>query len=151
MKRILGILSVLLVLAVSVLAVADTETVPVYLNVPAFVRITVDDADGAFNLVFDPANPESTVEDTVALLAEANVNYRVDTAVQAFTAYSNWASLISVTIDDSVSGFGLPGKVSFNASADINVADINVIDYLSYGTVPANTHIADVVFTISSI
>lgn len=146
MKRILGILSVLLVLAVSVLAVADTETVPVYLEVPAFVRITVDEVDGAFNLVFDPADPESTVEDTVALLAEANVNYRVDTAVQAFTAYSNWASLISVTIDDSVSGFGLPGEVSFNATAYINV-----IDHLSYGTVPANTHIADVVFTISSI
>ncbi|MFY9125602.1 MAG: hypothetical protein WAO32_01400, partial [Defluviitoga tunisiensis] len=69
MKKILGILSVLLVLAVSVLAVADTETVPVYLEVPAFVRITVDEVDGAFNLVFDPADPESTVEDTVALLA----------------------------------------------------------------------------------
>lgn len=146
MKRILGILSVLLVLAVSVLAVADTETVPVYLEVPAFVRITVDEVDGAFNLVFDPADPESTVEDTVALLAEANVNYRVDTAVQTFTAYSNWASLISVTIDDSVTGFGLPGEVSFNATAYINV-----IDHLSYGTVPADTHIADVVFTISSI
>ena len=146
MKKILGILSVLLVLAVSVLAVADTETVPVYLEVPAFVRITVDEVDGAFNLVFDPADPESTVEDTVALLAEANVNYRVDTAVQTFTAYSNWASLISVTIDDSVTGFGLPGEVSFNATAYINV-----IDHLSYGTVPADTHIADVVFTISSI
>lgn len=146
MKRFLGICAILVVLAVSVLAVTDTETVPVYLNVPAFVRITINDSDGQFDLVFDPANPESTVEDTVALLAEANVNYRVDTAVQAFTAYSNWASLISVTIDDSVSGFGLPGEVSFNATAYINV-----IDHLSYGTVPANTHIADVVFTISSI
>jgi len=146
MKRILGILSVLLVLAVSVLAVTDTETVPVYLNVPAFVRITVDDADGAFNLVFDPANPESTVEDTVALLAEANVNYTVTSSITAVTAYSNWASLINVTIDNSVTGYGQPGKVSFNASADINV-----IDYLSYGTVPADTHIADVVFTISSL
>ena len=146
MKRILGILSVLLVLAVSVLAVADTETVPVYLNVPAFVRITVDDVDGVFNLVFDPADPESTVEDTVALLAEANVNYDVDFSLLPVQSYSNWASLISVTIDDSVSGFGLPGEVSFNATAYINV-----IDHLSYGTVPANTHIADVVFTISSI
>lgn len=147
MKRILGILSVLLVLAVSVLVVADTETVPVYLEVPAFVRITVvDEVDGAFNLVFDPAHPESTVEDTVALLAEANVNYDVDFSLLPVESYSNWASLISVTIDDSVSGFGLPGEVSFNATAYINV-----IDHLSYGTVPANTHIADVVFTISSI
>ena len=146
MKRILGILSVLLVLAVSVLAVTDTETVPVYLNVPAFVRITVNDVDGAFNLVFNPANPESTVEDTVALLAEANVNYTVTSSITAETAYSNWASLINVTIDNSVTGYGQPGKVSFNASADINV-----IDYLSYGTVPADTHIADVVFTISSL
>jgi len=146
MKRILGILSVLLVLAVSVLAVTDTETVPVYLEVPAFVRITVVDVDGVFNLVFDPADPKSTVEDTVALLAEANVNYDVDFSLLPVQSYSNWASLISVTIDDSVSGFGLPGEVSFNATAYINV-----IDHLSYGTVPANTHIADVVFTISSI
>jgi hypothetical protein len=154
MKRILGILSVLLVLAVSVLAVTDTETVPVYLEVPAFVRITVDEVDGAFNLVFDPdlvfdpADPESTVEDTVALLAEANVNYDVDFSLLPVQSYSNWASLISVTIDDSVDGFGLPGEVSFNATAYINVIDL--IDHLSYGTVPANTHIADVVFTISS-
>jgi len=148
MKRILGILSVLLVLAVSVLAVTDTETVPVYLEVPAFVRITVDDddVDGVFNLVFDPAHPESTVEDTVALLAKANVSYTVSPSVNPVTGYTDWASLISVTIDDSVSGFGLPGEVSFNATAYINV-----IDHLSYGTVPANTHIADVVFTISSI
>ncbi len=111
-----------------------------------FVRITVDEVDGAFNLVFDPADPESTVEDTVALLAEANVNYDVDFSLLPVQSYSNWASLISVTIDDSVSGFGLPGEVSFNATAYINV-----IDHLSYGTVPANTHIADVVFTISSI
>jgi len=146
MKRILGILSVLLVLAVSVLAVTDTETVPVYLNVPAFVRITVNESDRAFNLVFNPANPESTVEDTVALLAEANVNYTVTSSITAETAYSNWASLINVTIDNSVTGYGQPGKVSFNATAYINV-----IDHLSYGTVPANTHIADVVFTISSL
>ena len=146
MKRILGILSVLLVLAVSVLAVTDTETVPVYLNVPAFVRITVNESDRAFNLVFNPANPESTVEDTVALLAEANVNYTVTSSITAETAYSNWASLINVTIDNSVTGYGQPGKVRFKATAYINV-----IDHLSYGTVPANTHIADVVFTISSL
>lgn len=146
MKRFLGICAILVVLAVSVLAVTDTETVPVYLNVPAFVRITINDSDGQFDLVFDPANPESTVEDTVALLAEANVNYDVDFSLLPVQSYSNWASLISVTIDDSVSGFGLPGEVSFNATAYINV-----IDHLSYGTVPANTHIADVVFTISSI
>ena len=149
MKKILGILSVLLVLAVSVLAVADTETVPVYLEVPAFVRITVnEEVDGAFNLVFDPADPESTVEDTVALLAEANVNYDVDYSLLPVQSYSNWANLISVTIDKSVSGFGQPGEVSFNATAYINVIDL--IDHLSYVTVTAGTKIADVVFTISS-
>ena len=148
MKRILGILSVLLVLAVSVLAVAvaDTETVPVYLEVPAFVRITINDSDGQFDLVFDPANPESTVEDTVALLAEANVRYTVSPSVNPVTGYTDWANLINVTIDDSVTGFGLPGEVSFNATAYINV-----IDHLNLGTVPADTHIADVVFTISSL
>jgi hypothetical protein len=147
MKRILGILSVLLVLAVSVLAVAvaDTETVPVYLEVPAFVRITVYDVDGAFNLVFDPAELESTVEDTVALLAEANVSYTVSPSVNPVTGYTDWANLINVTIDDSVTGFGAPGTVTFDTTATLDVfGNINL------GTVPANTHIADVVFTISS-
>ena len=146
MKRILGILSVLLVLAVSVLAVADRETVPVYLEVPAFVRITVvDEVDGAFNLVFDPADPESTVEDTVALLAEANVSYTVSSIVNPVTGYTDWANLINVTIS-SASGFGAPGTVTFDTTATLDVfGNINL------GTVPANTHIADVVFTISSI
>jgi len=146
MKRILGILSVLLVLAVSVLAVADTETVPVYLEVPAFVRITVvDEVDGAFNLVFDPADPESTVEDTVALLAEANVSYTVSSIVNPVTGYTDWANLINVTIS-SASGFGAPGTVTFDTTATLDVfGNINL------GTVPADTHIADVVFTISSI
>lgn len=145
MKRILGILSVLLVLAVSVLAVADTETVPVYLEVPAFVRITVDDGDGAFNLVFNPAEPESTVEDTVALLAKANVSYTVSPSVNPVEGYTDWANLISVTIS-SASGFGAPGTVTFDTTATLDVfGNINL------GTVPANTHIADVVFTISSI
>jgi len=89
MKRFLGICAILVVLAVSVLAVTDTETVPVYLNVPAFVRITINDSDGQFDLVFDPANPESTVEDTVALLAEANVNYDVDFSLLPVQSYSN--------------------------------------------------------------
>jgi len=146
MKRILGILSVLLVLAVSVLAVTDTETVPVYLEVPAFVRITVDDVDGVFNLVFDPADPESTVEDTVALLAEANVNYTVSSFVNPVTGHTDWANLIQVTIDTGTTGFGLPGSVTFDTTATLNV-----IDNLDLGTVPADTHIADVVFTISSI
>ncbi len=145
MKRILGILSVLLVLAVSVLAVTDTETVPVYLEVPAFVRITVDDVDGVFNLVFDPADPESTVEDTVALLAEANVSYTVSSIVNPVTGYTDWANLINVTIS-SASGFGAPGTVTFDTTATLDVfGNINL------GTVPADTHIADVVFTISSI
>ena len=145
MKRILGILSVLLVLAVSVLAVTDTETVPVYLEVPAFVRITVDDVDRVFNLVFDPADPESTVEDTVALLAEANVSYTVSSIVNPVTGYTDWANLINVTIS-SASGFGLPGSVTFDTTAKLNV-----IDNLDLGTVTAGTKIADVVFTISSI
>ena len=146
MKRILGILSVLLVLAVSVLAVADTETVPVYLEVPAFVRITVNDVDGAFNLVFDPADPESTVEDTVALLAEANVNYTVSSFVNPVTGHTDWANLIQVTIDTGTTGFGLPGSVTFDTTATLNV-----IDNLDLGTVTAGTKIADVVFTISSL
>jgi len=146
MKRFLGICAILVVLAVSVLAVTDTETVPVYLNVPAFVRITINDSDGQFDLVFDPANPESTVEDTVALLAEANVNYTVSSFVNPVTGHTDWANLIQVTIDTGTTGFGLPGSVTFDTTATLNV-----IDNLDLGTVTAGTKIADVVFTISSI
>lgn len=146
MKRFLGICAILVVLAVSVLAVSDAETVPVYLNVPAFVRITINDIDGEFNLVFDPANPEGTVEDTVALLAEANVNYTVSSAVNPVTSYTDWANLIEITIDTGTTGFGLPGSVTFNTTATLNV-----IDNLDLGTVTAGTKIADVVFTISSL
>ena len=144
MKRFLGICAILVVLAVSVLAVTDTETVPVYLNVPAFVRITI--SDGQFDLVFDPANPESTVEDTVALLAEANVNYTVSSFVNPVTGHTDWANLIQVTIDTGTTGFGLPGSVTFDTTATLNV-----IDNLDLGTVTAGTKIADVVFTISSL
>jgi hypothetical protein len=146
MKRFLGICAILVVLAVSVLAVTDTETVPVYLNVPAFVRITINDSDGQFDLVFDPANPESTVEDTVALLAEANVNYTVSSFVNPVTGHTDWANLIQVTIDTGTTGFGLPGSVTFDTTATLNV-----IDNLDLGTVTAGTKIADVVFTISSL
>jgi hypothetical protein len=146
MKRFLGICAILVVLAVSVLAVTDTETVPVYLNVPAFVRITINASDGQFDLVFDPANPESTVEDTVALLAEANVNYTVSSFVNPVTGHTDWANLIQVTIDTGTTGFGLPGSVTFDTTATLNV-----IDNLDLGTVTAGTKIADVVFTISSL
>ncbi|HOL87246.1 MAG TPA: hypothetical protein PLK32_07825, partial [Defluviitoga tunisiensis] len=113
---------------------------------PEFVRLSVDENDdGEFNLVFDPADPESTVEDTVALLAEANVSYTVSSIVNLVRGYADWANLINVTIS-SASGFGAPGTVTFDTTATLDVfGNINL------GTVPADTHIADVVFTISSI
>ena len=146
MKKILGIVVLMMVMAVSALAVSDTATVPVYLNVPAFVRLSVNDSDGQFDLVFNPATPASTVEDTVALLAEANVNYSIDSTVTAVSGFESWANLVSISIDTSVSGFGTPGNVTFNTTAYINV-----VDNLDLGTVSANTKIADVVFTISSL
>jgi len=146
MKKILGIVVLMMVMTVSALAVSDSATVPVYLNVPEFVRLSVDENDdGEFNLVFDPADPESTVEDTVALLAEANVSYTVSSIVKLVRGYADWANLINVTIS-SASGFGAPGTVTFDTTATLDVfGNINL------GTVPADTHIADVVFTISSI
>ena len=144
MKKVLSIFAILVVLVVSALAVSDSKTVPVYLNVPEFVRISINEIDGKFDLVFDLADPESTVKDTVCLLAEANVNYTVSSIVNPVIDYQDWADLIEVTIS-SASGFGAPGKVAFNTTAKINV-----IDNLNLGTVPTNTKIADVVFTISS-
>ncbi|PNR92587.1 hypothetical protein [Petrotoga sp. 9PWA.NaAc.5.4] len=146
MKKILGIVVLMIVMAVSALAISDTATVPVYLNVPAFVRLSVNDSDGQFDLVFNPATPASTVADTVALLAEANVNYSINHSVTPVSGFESWANLVNISIDTSVSGYGTPGNVTFNTTASINV-----LNNLSLGTVPAGTKIADVVFTISSL
>ncbi|RAO98503.1 hypothetical protein PW5551_09590 [Petrotoga sp. 9PW.55.5.1] len=135
-------------MAVSMLAqVTDSATVPVYLNVPEFVRLSVAPGDdGQFNLVFDLLNPDATVQDTVALLAEANVSYGVASSVSEVTGYESWASLVNVSIDTSVIGFGSAGVVTFDTTATINV-----IDNLNLGTLTTNTKIADVIFTISSL
>ncbi|WP_158526177.1 hypothetical protein, partial [Petrotoga sp. 9PW.55.5.1] len=143
-----GILFVMVIMAVSMLAqVTDSATVPVYLNVPEFVRLSVAPGDdGQFNLVFDLLNPDATVQDTVALLAEANVSYGVASSVSEVTGYESWASLVNVSIDTSVIGFGSAGVVTFDTTATINV-----IDNLNLGTLTTNTKIADVIFTISSL
>lgn len=148
MKKVLGILFVMVIMAVSMLAqVTDSATVPVYLNVPEFVRLSVAPGDdGQFNLVFDLLNPDATVQDTVALLAEANVSYGVASSVSEVTGYESWASLVNVSIDTSVIGFGSAGVVTFDTTATINV-----IDNLNLGTLTTNTKIADVIFTISSL
>ncbi|POZ87870.1 MULTISPECIES: hypothetical protein [Petrotoga] len=153
MKKILGLAVLMMVMLVSVSGLAQatsdstTTTVPVFLNVPAFVRLTLNDADNQFNLEFDPADPYSTVEDTVALLAEANVDYDVTVSeIQPVLDQENWANLLQITIDKTANNFGDPGQSVFNATATINV-----IDNLSLGTVPAGTKIADVIFTITSL
>lgn len=147
MKKVLGILFVMVIMAVSMLAASDSVTVPVYLNVPEFVRLSVAPGDdGQFNLAFDLLNPDASVQDTVALLAEANVAYIVNSSVSEVAGYESWASLVNVSIDTLVSGFGSAGVVTFDTTATINV-----IDNLNLGTLTTTTKIADVIFTISSL
>ncbi|WP_158526186.1 hypothetical protein, partial [Petrotoga sp. 9PW.55.5.1] len=144
-----GILFVMVIMAVSMLAASDSVTVPVYLNVPEFVRLSVAPGDdGQFNLAFDLLNPDASVQDTVALLAEANVAYIVTSSVTEVAGYGAWVdpNVFSVSIDNSVSGFGAAGSVTFNTTATINV-----LDNLNLGSVADGTKIADVTFTISSL
>jgi len=151
MKKVLGLAVLMMVMLVSVSGLAQatsdstTTTVPVFLNVPAFVRLTLNDADNQFNLEFDPAYPYSTVEDTVALLAEANVNYTVTSSVAPVSGYEDWAELLQITPNTDNPFNGAPGSTTFNTTATINV-----IDNLDLGTVPPDTKIADVTFTISA-
>ncbi|WP_147430597.1 hypothetical protein, partial [Petrotoga sp. HKA.pet.4.5] len=96
----MAVLMMVMLISVSGLAqVSDTVNVPVFLNVPAFVRLTVDTTspDSQFDLVFDPANPANPT-DTVKLLAEANVNYSVSSSITPVTGYSSWTSLLLITI-----------------------------------------------------
>jgi hypothetical protein len=129
------------------LAVSDYVDVPVYLNVPEFVRLSVDSSspDSQFDLVFDPANPANPT-DTVKLLAEANVNYNVSSSISPVTGYEDWAGLLKIAIDSEAEGFGGAGNVVFDVSATLDV-----LGNLNLGALPTNTKIADVTFTIASI
>ncbi|HBT51437.1 MAG TPA: hypothetical protein DEA49_04915 [Petrotoga sp.] len=148
MKKILGLVVLMMVMLVSVSGLAqvqDSVDVPVYLNVPAFVRLSVDNSDdGQFDLVFDPANPVNPT-DTVKLLAEANVDYTVTSSVAPVSGYEDWAELLQITPNTDNPFNGAPGSTTFNTTATINV-----IDNLDLGTVPPDTKIADVTFTISA-
>jgi len=149
MKKVLGILFVMVIMAVSALAApSDLEIVPVFLRIPEFVKLSVAPGDdGKFELFFDPAYPDVTVQDTVKLLAEANINYTVEvSSVNPVSGYESWANLVNISIDTLATGFGTPGVVTFNTTATINV-----IDTLYLGPIPSATHIADVVFTISAM
>ncbi|WP_146050391.1 hypothetical protein [Petrotoga halophila] len=134
-------------MSVAGLAVSDYVDVPVYLNVPEFVRLSVDSSspDSQFDLVFNPATPANP-SDTVKLLAEANVSYNVNHSVTPVTGYSSWANKLQIAIDTSVSGFGGAGNVVFDVTATLDV-----LGNLNLGSLTTNTKIADVTFTITSL
>ena len=161
MKKVLGILFVMVIMAVSALAAPSDleivpvfylEIVPVFLRIPEFVKLSVAPGDdGRFELFFDPAYPDVTVQDTVKLLAKANINYTVEvSSVNPVSGYESWAKLVNISIDTLATGFGTPGVVTFNTTATINWM-MSVIDTLYLGPIPSATHIADVVFTISAM
>jgi len=149
MKKVLGLAVLMMVMLMSVagLAVSDYVDVPVYLNVPEFVRLSVDSSspDSQFDLVFDPANPANPT-DTVKLLAEANVNYNVSSSISPVTGYEDWAGLLEIAIDSEAEGFGGAGNVVFDVTATLDV-----LGNLNLGALPTNTKIADVTFTIQSL
>lgn len=150
MKKILGLVVLMMVMLVSVsgLAATDSVIIPVNLNVPAFVRLSVDSSDdGQFDLAFDPANPDTNPTDTVKLQAVANVTYDVISSVTPVSGYENWASKLSFNINSGGAiGFGLRGATFFDVTATINI-----MDTLELGSLPTTTKIADVTFTISSL
>ncbi|PNS01384.1 hypothetical protein X927_00830 [Petrotoga mexicana DSM 14811] len=150
MKKVLGLVVLMMVMLMSVSGLAqvsDTVNVPVFLNVPAFVRLSVDSSsiDSQFDLVFDPANPANP-SDTVKLLAEANVSYNVTSSVTAMAGYSIWSNLLQITIDTAAAGFGGAGNVVFDVTATLDV-----LGNLNLGSLTPSTKIADVTFTIASI
>lgn len=152
MKKVLGIVVLMMVMAVSALAATDTATVPVYLNIPEFVRLSVAPGDdGQFDLAFDPSNPDATVQDTVSLLAEANVNYDVElTSINPVGNYDDLANLITVSLDTTIdSNFGNPGNANLSATAVFDTQ--GYFELANPVVLNQSTHIADVIFTISSL
>jgi hypothetical protein len=152
MKKVLGIVALMMVMAVSALAVvSDSATVPVYLNVPEFVRLSVHpEDDGQFDLYFDPADPDSTVEDTVSLLAEANVNYNVNfESINPVGNYGDLTNLISVSLDTTIdSNFGNPGNANLRATAVFDTQGYFELD--NPVVLEESSQIAEVIFTISA-
>lgn len=148
MKRSLAVLFMMMLVVSILFGVEAQEIVPVYLSVPEFVRLSIDesDPDGQFDLVFDFANPDATLQDTVKLLAEANVDYTITYQVYAIIGYQGLLPYISISIDTSGS-FGEPGSWTFDTTATMDPSGI--IDNLDLGTL-TNKHIAQVYFTISS-
>lgn len=151
MKKILGIVVLMMVMTVSALAATDTATVPVYLNVPEFVRLSVDENDdGRFDLYVDPAGPDLTVEDTVSLLAEANVNYNVNfESINPVGNYGDLTNLISVSLDTTIdSNFGNPGNANLRATAVFDTQGYFELD--NPVVLEESSQIAEVIFTISA-
>ncbi|MGY4687859.1 hypothetical protein [Petrotoga sp. DB-2] len=150
MKKVLVLVVLMMVMLVSISGLAqvsDSVDVPVYLNVPQFVRLSVDPTspDSQFDLVFDPANPANP-SDTVKLLAEANVSYNVTASQPApVIGYEDWANLLQISIDSSVAGYGAAGNVVFDVTATLDV-----LGNLNLGALTTTTKIADVTFTISA-
>jgi len=151
MKKILGIVVLMMVMTVSALAVSDSATVPVYLNVPEFVRLSVDENDdGEFNLIFHPTDPDSIVEDTVVLLAEANVYYDVElTSINPVGNYGYLIDLIDVSLDKTIdSNFGNPGNANLRATAVFDTQGYFELD--NPVVLEESSQIAEVIFTISA-
>jgi len=150
MKKVLGLAVLMMVMLMSVagLAVSDYVDVPVYLNVPQFVRLSIapEEEDGRFNLEFDPANPDVNPSDTVKLLAEANVDYQVTSSVTATEGYDSWLALLQITPSTEQPLNGTAGSTVFDATATLDVSD----GFATYEVI-SDQHIANVVFTISSL
>lgn len=150
MKKVLSLAVLMMVMLISVSGlsqVEDSVDVPVYLNVPEFVRLSVASGDdGQFDLEFDIDDPDAAISDTVALLAEANVSYNVTSSVAPVSGYEDWEALLHITPNDDNLFSGDAGNTVINATATINV-----IDNLNLGTLTPSTKIADVTFTITSL
>lgn len=150
MKKVLGLVILMMVMLMSVsgLAASDTEIIPVYLNVPQFVRLSIapGEEDGRFNLEFDPANPDVNPSDTVKLLAEANVDYQVTSSIIFATNYQNWANYLQITPSIQSPLNGTAGSIIFDATATLDLSG----GFPEYEVI-SDQHIADVTFTISSI
>jgi hypothetical protein len=167
MKKILGLAVLMMVILVSVSGLAQVEDsvdVPVYLNVPQFVSIEASPATQKFELEFDLATEQAT-SDTVTLWAEANVSYTV--SYQKFAVTTNlpsgmtqgdvnaWVSLLTILLTPTGGSAGTQtitatAALDFSSIVDLNGNNSTYDEILKLGTVPADTHIADVTFTISA-
>jgi len=166
MKKVLGLVVLMMVMLMSVAGLA--VDVPVYLNVPAFVSLSLAEGeDGQFNWSINYTSEQSNLTDTITLEASANVSYTITPSLSIqvtndTNSTNDWYDILNsgnindLTLNSSHGVYvvynptngtlNIPGEAVFNATASLEGYSLETL--LLAG--PIDQQVATITFTISS-